>query len=656
MKKLLAILLTLCMVITMIPLSVSADSAEPTAKFTSISTSLGGNIAMNFYAELSEELVRDPRAYIRFSFAGRTVSFPLNQGILSRENVYRYSCPITSKNMTDEITAQIYNASGPVGEAKTMSVDTYCNWVIENTKDEKTVNLMKAMLNYSASAQLLFNYRTNDLANAALAPEDKVLGAVDASAYAHSRTGEDWDIQPVSYTLLLDSETTIRCYFKASPSWVSQSTFTVDGERAYPVYKDGKYYIEKTNIAAHRLDDMHVFTCNGITITYGGLSYVNQVMTYYTEGTTFDMASALYAYSKAAEEYISGTASDNTTLSLDKTELTLRIGGTEIYKLIPIYNGSGTLSWSSSDRTIAHVTSVGNVVAINKGTAVITVTDGTLSASCKVIVEGPGEFTMHTQDEEIVVIGKPYQLDFTYDGDLSDLTFESYDPEILTVDNNGLVTGISEGYGGVAVYYGTEWLASVYLKVQEKELGPADRMILSGNDGSWEVGCVGNSLTFSVWVKTVNDYNIYSTATSSNPNVATVSTTNKYGSDTRVTVSYVGAGSTTITLTSEDGMVSTSFTINVKEYTPQEVNSPESFVAAVNYVASMNDCEIYTTDGAYTVLWLTDAQLTWRQALASGQQIAQTAFWAGADGAFGGCSYQGIDPNNGEHMFYLYAF
>ena len=34
------------------------------------------------------------------------------------------------------------------------------------------------------------------------------------------------------------------------------------------------------------------------------MSYVNQVMTYYTSGTTFDMASALYAYSKAAEAYI----------------------------------------------------------------------------------------------------------------------------------------------------------------------------------------------------------------------------------------------------------------------------------------------------------------------------------------------------------------
>ena len=277
---------------------------ESNAKIVSYSTSLGGNIAMNFYVELSEDLVADPDAYIQFSFAGKTVKVPVSEGILSGTS-YRFACPITSKNMTDDITAQVYNANGPVGDPKTMAVDTYCNWIIANTSDQKTINLMKAMLNYGASAQMLFSYRTDDLANAALADADKVFGKVDASAFAHSRVGEEDGIKPVSYTLLLDSETTVRCYFELTgDKSIEEFTFMVDGEEVTPVYKDGYYYIEKANIAAHRLDDMHTFTCGSITITYGGLSYVNQVMTYYTSGTTFDMASALYAYSKAAEAYI----------------------------------------------------------------------------------------------------------------------------------------------------------------------------------------------------------------------------------------------------------------------------------------------------------------------------------------------------------------
>ena len=280
------------------------SNVTATAKIISYSTSLGGNIAMNFYVELSEDLVTDPNAYIQFSFAGKTVNVPLSEGVLSGTS-YRFACPITSKNMTDDITAQVYNGSGPVGDPKTMAVDTYCNWIIANTSDKKTINLMKAMLNYGASAQMLFSYRTDDLANAALADADKVFDKVDASAFAHSRVGEEDGIKPVSYTLLLDSETTVRCYFQLTGTkTIDEFTFTVDGIEVTPTYKDGYYYIEKANIAAHRLDDMHVFTCGNITITYGGMSYVNQVMTYYTSGTTFDMASALYAYSKAAEAYI----------------------------------------------------------------------------------------------------------------------------------------------------------------------------------------------------------------------------------------------------------------------------------------------------------------------------------------------------------------
>ena len=288
---------------------VPGEEEEYTMNWISVSTTLGGNIGLNFYAEMSANLVNNPDTFVRFTFAGRTIDVPMAKATVSDNNgttLYRFTCPITSKNMTDVVSAQVMVGEETVGNAKTMDVATYCNWVIENfANDVKTVNLMKAMLNYGASAQMLFNYRTDALANAALSDADKVLGKVDASAYAHNRTGEEEGIVPVSYTLLLDSETTVRCYFQLTgEKSIDEFTFTVDGVVVQPTYKNGYYYIEKTNIAAHRLDDMHVFTCGGITITYGALSYVNQVMNTYTEGTTFDMASALYAYSKAAEAYI----------------------------------------------------------------------------------------------------------------------------------------------------------------------------------------------------------------------------------------------------------------------------------------------------------------------------------------------------------------
>ncbi len=274
-------------------------------KFSSISTSLGGNIAMNFYVELSQDLLENPDAVMQFTFADKTVTVPLSQGKLDSKGRYAFSCPITSKNMTDPITAQVLVDGAPVGESKSMDVRTYCEWIIANSSDEKTVNLMKAMLNYGASAQVLFGHNVEDLANAGLSETDKALGAVDATAFAHSRSGEEAGIVPKSYTLLLDSETTIRVYFQLTGEKpIEDFTFTVDGVEVEPQAFGDRWYIECKNIAAQKLDEMHTFTCGGITITYGGLSYVNQVMTYYTSGATYDMASALYAYWQAAENYI----------------------------------------------------------------------------------------------------------------------------------------------------------------------------------------------------------------------------------------------------------------------------------------------------------------------------------------------------------------
>ncbi len=277
-------------------------------KFSSISTSLGGDIAMNFYVEIPVEVMNNPNAAMKFTYAGREVIVPLSEGVVSVKNGvtrYRYSCPIASKFMADTITAQVIDETGAISKSKSMSVRSYCDWIIANYSDEATVNLMKAMLNYGASAQVLFDYNVEDLANVNLAEADKVLTAADASAFAHSRSGSEDGIKPVSYTLLLDSETTIRVYFQLTgDKTIDEYTFAVDGETVTPVEKDGRYYIELRNIAAHKLDVMHTFTCGGITIRYSALSYVNQVMTAYNSGATYDMACALFAYWQAAENYI----------------------------------------------------------------------------------------------------------------------------------------------------------------------------------------------------------------------------------------------------------------------------------------------------------------------------------------------------------------
>ncbi len=277
--------------------------------FKAISTSLGGNISMNFYLTIPENVMAMEGAYIRFVFDGREVIVPLVDGVAAERNgeiQYRYSCPVTSKHMTDTISAQVYDAAGnPMSVVKSTTIRTYAQWIIENYADAKTQNLMKAMLNYGASAQMLFDHNTEDLANAYLSAADKTLAAADAGDYAHTSGGTEEGIKLSAYTLLLDSETTVRVYFQLTgDKSIEDYTFTVDGEEVAPTEKDGSYFIEYQDIKAQDLDVMHTFTCGGITVRYSALSYVNQVMTACDSGETYDMACALYAYWQAAENYI----------------------------------------------------------------------------------------------------------------------------------------------------------------------------------------------------------------------------------------------------------------------------------------------------------------------------------------------------------------
>jgi len=266
-------------------------------------SSLGGNIAVVFKVDLSQDLAEDPNAFMRFTYAGKTVDVPVSEASRAGD-YYNFFCRITSVNMTDDITAQMMVGEEAIGRSVTTSLEKYCSYIISTSTDTKTVNLMKAMLNYGAAAQKMMNYKTDNLANKSLSDADKVLTAVDATQYKHSITGTEDGIKPVEALLVLGSETTIRVGFQLTgDKSIEEYTFTVDGVEVEPVLKGGKYVLEVPNIAAHRLDEYHTFTCGGITVTYCGLSYVNQVMGYYTEGTTFDMAAALYNYSQATEAY-----------------------------------------------------------------------------------------------------------------------------------------------------------------------------------------------------------------------------------------------------------------------------------------------------------------------------------------------------------------
>ena len=88
---------------------------------------------------------------------------------------------------------------------------------------------------------------------------------------------------------------------------------------------------------------------------------------------------------------------------MNKTELTLKEGESEILTATvkPDDATDKTVTWSTSDASIATVDASGKVTAVKEGTATITAKAGEKSATCKVTVEAKGNSEGNGDTEDL---------------------------------------------------------------------------------------------------------------------------------------------------------------------------------------------------------------------------------------------------------------
>jgi uncharacterized repeat protein (TIGR02543 family) len=285
-------------------LTLTAKWEEKPVTFISATTTTAGNIGLNFYVRLSEELANNPDTAMQFTVNGQVTTVSLLDAVISEKDGvvrHRFTIDLNAKQMADAVQAQVVVDGEPIGNAVTYSVRRYCENMIAKTEDNE---LYKAMLNYGAACQVLFDYNAADLANVNLDEADKVLADVDASEYAHSITGFEEGIRVHSATLLLESNTTLRVYFKLTgDKTIDEYTFYVDGVEVQPVQKNDRYYIELPDLAAKNLDQMHEFSVGGLTLNYGVMSYIYNIAFNSNNEAAVDVVKALYAYHVAAKAY-----------------------------------------------------------------------------------------------------------------------------------------------------------------------------------------------------------------------------------------------------------------------------------------------------------------------------------------------------------------
>ncbi len=282
---------------------------DGTVIFRQISVSTAGDIGLNYYLELSEDLVSDPTSFLRFTFDDQVQDVPLSQAIRSGGN-YRFSCKLAAKDMACPVTAQFYTAAGAVGAPGTSSVRDYCTYVIGyyggTGQQTALVELLRAMLNYGAQSQISLKHNMSDLANTGLSAADQALPVPgDLTAYAARLSGREEGIQVTNASLILRTTTTIRVYFQLTGDKpIGDYAFTSGVKTLTPVKSGAQYYVDLVGIEARNLDTMYEIRCGGLTARYSGLSYVKGVLDYAgSPETSKNMARALWGYAMAANAY-----------------------------------------------------------------------------------------------------------------------------------------------------------------------------------------------------------------------------------------------------------------------------------------------------------------------------------------------------------------
>ena len=292
---------------------VSIDPYDP-PEFRNHSLSLDGRIGVNFYVNT-------------YPYKNAKMTFTITHGDCTKEQVlvyqedateqnpatpykngcYVFTCYVNSIQMAETITATLsYDINDTTRESvsNTFSVMDYFTYFDAHENDrnendqpifsEKAKDLIKALKNYGYYMQLFLSpekdwalrSETDEVTVGYLAVdtayENIMRSAADAEGDANAAgiTKLNWEdtFSRISYSLVLDSETSIKVFFTPAENVTAMPAVTLDGKTYEPEKVGARYVVRIDNIAAHQLADIHTITAGGATVKVSAVSYVRSML------------------------------------------------------------------------------------------------------------------------------------------------------------------------------------------------------------------------------------------------------------------------------------------------------------------------------------------------------------------------------------------
>ena len=246
------------------------------------------------------------------------------------------------------------------------------------------------------------------------------------------------------------------------------------------------------------------------------------------------------------------------SVSLDKTSVSLNVGEsvTLAATVKPDNATNKTVSWSSSNASVASVDASGKVSAVAEGTATITAKAGDKTATCSVTVTKKvvavesvtlDKSSLELNEGETVTLTATVKPDNASD---RTVTWSSSKTSVATVDANGKVTAVAEGTATITAKAGNKSATcsvTVTKNVVAVESVTLDKSSLELTEGE--------TATLTATVKPDNATNKTVTWSSSNASIATVDQNGK--------VTAVAEG--TATITAKAGEKTATCTVAVKK-------------------------------------------------------------------------------------------
>ena len=282
-----------------------------------------------------------------------------------------------------------------------------------------------------------------------------------------------------------------------------------------------------------------------------------------------------------------------TSVTLDQTQLNMARGesATLIATVLPENATDKTVTWSSSDATIAYVTQEGTVVAMKPGTAVVMAKAGEKSATCVVVITVP--VTSITLDSNSITIEEGQTTTLTAVVSPSDATdktvaWSTSDSAVAVVDQSGQVTAVKAGNAIITAKAGE--LSATCAVTVAKKVVPVTSVTL--NKTSLDM-IKGETATLQATVKPDDASDKTVTWSSSDETIASV--------DQQGKVKALKGGKATIT--AKAGEVSATCQVSI--------TVPVESISLDKSSLDMKAGESYTLTATVNPSDVTDASVTW---------------------------------------------